>query len=106
MDFSDFIPMIAAHLNLAPATLVFLIFCINQFAKIGGRLIPNDATGVWAIARKLCGIIGADPSSRVTSGVSVQDVAQQALATPPITEKVAAATGTDPVADPVASPTA
>lgn len=92
MTFSDFIPMIASHLGLAPATMVFLIFCVNQGAKIIGRLIPNDAIGWQGTLRNLCAIIGADPSSRVTSGVTVQDVAAASLTTPPITEKVEAAT--------------
>lgn len=94
MTFSDFIPYLAAHLGLSGSTLVFLFFCINQGAKVVARLIPNDATGFLATLSKLCTIIGADPSSRITSGVSVQDVAAQAFTTPPITEKVEAATAT------------
>lgn len=96
MDISNFIPQIATALGLAPATLLFLIFCINQAAKVGSRLIPNDATGFWAVLGRLCAIIGADPSSRITKGVSVQDVATAALATPPIPEKVAEITSDMP----------
>lgn len=92
MTFSDFIPYIAAHLGVTGPTLVFLLFVLNQGAKVAGRLIPNDATGFLGTLRNLFSIIGADPSSRVTTGVTVQDVAAQALATPPITQKVAAAT--------------
>jgi hypothetical protein len=107
-DLSNFIPMIAEHVGLSPSTLVFLFFCINQGAKAAGRVIPNDATGWLATLRTICGFLGADPSSRVTSGVSVEDVAKQALTTPPISEKVAAvarADGTN-VSEPTSPPAA
>ena len=96
MTISDFIPYLATHLGLSGSTLMFLIFCINQGAKVVGRRIPNDATGFWAQLRIVCTILGADPSSVVTTtsagkSVTVQDVATQAAATPPISAKVVAA---------------
>ena len=99
MNFSDFIPYLAAHLGVSGSTLVFLFFCINQGSKVIGRRIPNDATGFWAQLRIVCTILGADPSSVVTTtpagkSVTVQDVATQAAATPPIDAKVAAASET------------
>ena len=93
MTFSDFIPYVAKCVGIAPGTLLFLMFATNQAAKVIGRRIPNDATGFWANLRMICVIIGADPSSVVTSGVTVQDVAAQAATTQPVKAKVEAATG-------------
>lgn len=92
MTFSDFIPYIAAHLGLSGPTLVFLIFCINQFAKVAARRIPDDATGWLGTLRDVAAWIGADPSSVLTSdGTTIKDVSKASLDTPPIPQKVAAA---------------
>lgn len=107
MTNADFIPLVASHLGVSASTLVFLIFCLNQAAKVGSRIIPNDATGGWAILRNLCSIVGADPSSRITSGVSVQDVATQVITPPvekPVPQKVADDKGV-PVSEITPAPT-
>jgi hypothetical protein len=107
MNDTDFIPLIASHLGVSASTLVFLIFCLNQAAKVGSRIIPNDATGSWAILRNLCAVLGADPSSRLTNGVSVQDVTTQLLTPPadkPVAQKVADAKGV-PVSEITPDPT-
>lgn len=106
MTFSDFIPFLASKFGLSASTMVFLFFCINQGAKVGSRLIPNDATGALAVLRNLCAIVGADPSSRITAGVSVQDVATQVL-TPPVEKPVAQKVADDkgvPVSDVTPNP--
>ena len=94
MNISDLVPLVASHFGLAPSTLLLFIAMVHLAAKFGSRIIPNDATGFWAVLRNACAVLGVDPSSRITSGVTVQDVAAQALTTPPITQKVEAATDT------------
>jgi hypothetical protein len=96
MDPFTMIPEIAAHLGIAPSTLVFWIVVINVASRAISRRIPDDAVGFWGGVRQLTAILGAEVASRVTSGVTVKDVAKQAMATDPITAKVAAATGEDP----------
>lgn len=89
--FGDFVPWIAAHLGLSGSTLMMLILIVMQGAKVVGRRIPNDATGFWGQLRMICVVLGADPSSVVTTSasgkpVTVQDVSTAALKTPPIAD--------------------
>jgi hypothetical protein len=95
-DFDNLVPLIAGRFGLAPSTLLLLVAGVHLAAKFGSRRIPNDATGFWGFVRQTCVIFGVDPSSRVTADVTVQDVAAKALATPPITQKVAADKGIAP----------
>lgn len=78
-DIANFVPLIAQLLGLAPTTLLFGIFLVNQGAKVLGRVIPNDKKGVLGVVRKVSKILGADPSSKITSGVSVQDIAKASI---------------------------
>lgn len=96
MDPFTMIPEIAKHLGIAPSTLVFWIVVVNVASRAISRRIPDDAVGFWGGVRQLTAILGAEVASRVTSGVTVKDVAKQAMLTDPITAKVAAATGEDP----------
>jgi hypothetical protein len=86
MDISTLATQIGAVFGLQPSTL--LLFIMISAANVGARLIPNDATGALGVLRQICSIIGLYVSSRVSSGVSVNDVAAAALKTPPIPEKV------------------
>jgi hypothetical protein len=96
MDPFTMIPQIAAAIGIAPSTLVFWVFVINVGSRAVTRRIPDDAVGFWGFVRQLTAILGAEVASRVTSGVTVKDVAKQALGTQPITDRVAEATGEDP----------
>jgi hypothetical protein len=40
---------------------------------IRARLIPDDNNGALAIIRKVAGVLGAEPSSRITDGVSIKE---------------------------------
>lgn len=96
MDPFTMIPQIAAAIGIAPSTLVFWIVVVNVASRAITRRIPDDAVGFWGFVRQLTAILGAEVASRVTAGVTVKDVAKQAMGTQPITDKVAAATGEDP----------
>lgn len=88
MDISTLAAQIGAVFGLQPSTLLLFIMIITSAANVGARLIPNDATGALGVLRQICSIIGLYVSSRVSSGVSVNDVAAAALKTPPIPAKV------------------
>lgn len=88
MDPFNMIPDLAQTLGIPQGTLLFLIFAL----VIVSRAIPDDATGFAAFVRQLTAIVAVEVSPRLTSGVTVKDVAKAALATPPITDKVEAAT--------------
>lgn len=92
MDPMSLIPAIAERLHVAPASLVFWIVAVNVAGRAIARRIPDDATGFWGFVRQSAAILGVEVASRVTSGVTVQDVAKASLDTQPITAKVEAAT--------------
>lgn len=82
MDLSfieSLIPNLAAFFNVEPATLVFLIGVITTAANVTARLIPEDATGWQGTVRDIAKIIGVYVSSRVTKGVTVQDIAKTTI---------------------------
>ncbi len=91
MDFSNIAAQIGQIFGLQPSTLVLLLFVVTTAANVGARLIPNDATGALGVLRKICSIVGVYVSSRVTSGVTLNDVASAAAATPAVAANVAAA---------------
>ena len=97
-DPTTILPTIAGFLHVQPSTLLFWIVALNVGGRAVARRIPNDASGFWGFVRQSAAILGVEVQSRITAGVTVTDVAKQALGTQPITDKVAAATGEDPTA--------
>lgn len=89
MDLMTFLPELAARLHVAPASLVFWLFVLSTAARGIARRIPNDATGFWGFVRQSAAILGVEVASRVTTGVTVADVAKASLQVPPIPEKLA-----------------
>ncbi len=87
MGLSDLATQLGALIGVQPSTLLLFIMVITTLANTGARLIPSDATGTLGTLRKICAIIGVYVSSRVTSGVTVEDVATAAASTPPIEAK-------------------
>lgn len=78
-DIEKLIPPIAQMLGLDPATLLLLVGVIVAVGNLLGRLIPDDATGVLGIVRKISKFVGLYASNRVSSGLSVNQVARQVL---------------------------
>ena len=79
---------IARVLGVTPATAALYIFLISTFARAISRRIPDDATGALAVLRVICKVLGVEVESRLTSDVTVKDVAKAAAETPPIEQKV------------------
>ncbi len=90
MEIANLAPDLAKLIGVQPSTLVLLIMIVTTAANVGARLIPNDATGTLGVVRKVCALIGVYVSSRVTSGLTVNDVTAAAAKTPPIDEKAKA----------------
>lgn len=70
----DWIPNLAALINVEPATVVFYVGLICMAANMIGRLIPDDAVGVKGVIRDVAKFIGAYTQNRVTTGVKTGDV--------------------------------
>lgn len=68
-------------LGMDPATLAAVVFVVYAVCQLIGRLIPDDATGVLGVIRKICKVFGLYVSNRITRGVSVNDVAREQAGT-------------------------
>lgn len=99
MDFSNLATQIGALFGVQPSTLLLYIGLITFAANTTARMIPSDATGWLKTVRQVCSVIGAYVSSRVTSGVTIEDVAKAAAATPPIPAKIEATKVADETKD-------
>lgn len=78
---NDILTYISQLTGLQPATLVLLGGIIITVSNVLSRVIPDDATGFLGAIRLIAKVVGANVSSRVTSGVTVNDVAKSLLNT-------------------------
>ncbi len=106
MDPTNFLPVIAGWLHMAPSQLLLYIGALIATCNIVTKLIPNDAVGWLGTVRKVTAIPAMYVSSRVTSGVTIADVAAASMVTPPIPQKVeaAVASGVEAPIAPVGDP--
>lgn len=72
----DFVLAVAALLGISPVTLIVALPAIVAVANVVTRMIPDDATGVLKLVRLATKFIGLYAANRVTSGVTVNDVAK------------------------------
>jgi hypothetical protein len=79
MDISMLLPMIASVTGLSPATLLLIVGVVISVSNVVTKLIPDDATGGMAILRKITALAGLYVASRVTSGVTANDIARGVL---------------------------
>lgn len=88
-------PNVAAFFHLAPETLLAWLIFMATLANIIGRLIPDDKTGPLGAIRETCKILGLYVGNRVTSGVTVNDVAKSIVKpADPVVEELASASDT------------
>lgn len=83
------IPPIAQMLGIEPATALLLLGLVVTVANILGRLIPDDAIGFWGGVRKVAKVVGLFVPNRITTALSVNDVAK-AVVTRKVTDVVGA----------------
>lgn len=76
---NEFLVYLSQLTGLQPATLVLLGGIIVTISGALSRVIPNDATGFLGFIRVVASLIGIAPANRITSGVTVNDVAQSLL---------------------------
>lgn len=81
----QYIPHLAQWLGVEPATALLFVGIIVMVANLTGRLIPDDKTGVLGAIRKLCKFIGFYASNRISSGLTVNEIAKTTV---PIIEQV------------------
>lgn len=78
---NDILTYFSQLTGLQPATLVLLGGILITISNALSRIIPDDATGFLAFIRVVTKYVGVNVSSRVTSGVSINDVARTLLQT-------------------------
>ena len=72
----EIVLLIAAWLGISPVTLIVMLPASVAVANVVTRVIPDDATGVLRLVRLATKFIGLYAANRVTSGVTVNDVAK------------------------------
>jgi hypothetical protein len=70
---------IAAQVGLDSVELLALAAIIMVVSGFVGRIIPDDATGLLGLIRKLAKILGLYASNRITSQQTVNDVARRII---------------------------
>lgn len=73
------IPNLAAYFNVQPSTVLLLVTILVTACNLIGRVIPDDKTGVLGMIRDVCKLLGVYAPNRVTSGISVNDVARSVV---------------------------
>ena len=73
------LPDAAAFLHVQPATLLFYLAFIVTSSNIATRVIPDDATGWRHNVRVVAAIVGMYVPNRVSSGITVNDVAKRVI---------------------------
>lgn len=74
MDY--FLNYLAGALGVDPPTFLLILGVVVAVSNLIGRVIPDDATGVLGLVRKVAKVLGLYLSNRVTGGVSVNDTAR------------------------------
>lgn len=77
---NDLIDSIVELSGLEASTILTICTAIVLLSQVLARVIPDDATGILAIVRKVVKVLGLYASYRVQSGVSVADVAKNVVA--------------------------
>lgn len=67
---------VAGLLGISPITFVLLLGVVVAVCNLVGKLIPDDATGALGVLRQVCKVLGLYISTRITTGVSVNDTAR------------------------------
>jgi len=67
---------IALALGFEGTTLLAIFAVLSLVCRLVGKFIPDDATGFWAVVRRVCKVIGLYVGNRVTRHVSTNDAAR------------------------------
>src|SRR3546814_20802821 len=72
----DYIPDLAKLLGVEPSTALLIVGLLIALMNLGGRLIPDDATGWLGVVRKICKLVGLYASNRIRSKLTVNKIAE------------------------------
>lgn len=79
MGIEAYIPNLAAWLGVDPSTALLFFGIFITVMNITGRVIPDDKVGILGAIRDLAKVIGLYAPNRITSGVTVNDVARATI---------------------------
>lgn len=80
--FNDGVDYIQLYFGIDGTTLLATLAFVSIICRLVGNLIPDDKKGWLGVVRNVCQILGLYASNRLTSGVSVNDVARVVADTP------------------------
>src|SRR3546814_18300778 len=69
-------PELAKVLVVEPSTCFLFVGLLIALMNLGGRLMPDDATGWLGFVRKMCKLVGLYASNRITSKLTVNKIAE------------------------------
>lgn len=70
------VPDVAKLIGVSPSTLLLYIMVFCTICNVVGRMIPDDKTGFLGGLRDVAKFFGVYFSNRITSGVTVNEVAK------------------------------
>lgn len=74
LDLNEIAAMFSNLFGVEVAHVITLLLLFSLVARIAGKLIPDDATGVLGVIRMIATVVGLGFSNRISSGVSESDV--------------------------------
>lgn len=79
---------IAGQTGVSMPVLLGYVGILVAAANMISRWIPDDATGVLNVVRQICKFIGMNVSSRISSGVTLNDAAKVTMSFPEAQAKI------------------
>lgn len=79
MDERDILDQIFGWLGLDGSSALALILLISMISNLLYRLIPDDAEGFLGQIKPILRVVGLYASNRISHGVTVNDVAKEAI---------------------------
>ncbi len=75
----DVIDLIQQLFGITQETLAFALILVSLACRVIGKLIPDSATGVLAVIRRVAKIIGLQVENRIEPGVTTENVAKASM---------------------------
>lgn len=78
-ELSVILDVVSNRIGVEAGTLLGTYAALALVGRVVGYLIPDDATGLKGLIRKVAKVVSLTVSNRITSGVSQNDVAKASM---------------------------
>lgn len=66
-------------IGLKGTSLLVVLIITSMVCQVISRLIPDDATGWRKAVKTIAGVVGLHVANRITTGITIQDVAREII---------------------------